>query len=288
MSTWQQHALTNSASSTASQAAAATCIASNGVKSAEKSDELSEINHTSALSGDFGMYTAEGCAPFIDSLVPGKLYNQSEYSDIELIIESECFYAHRIVLAARSDYFRALLYGGLRESRHENRTIEIKECKAAAFKLLLLYIYTGRINLIKEKVTFASMCEPPIAWRVLQEDVLIDLLGLVHQYGFEQLENSLSTYLKSILSLNNVCVIYDTACLYELHGLQQHCAQFIDNYASEIIKTNEFLALSAVSGPLPLALIDHSISSGGVRIDYLAQFVPLSGNRDLPRGEKLA
>jgi BTB/POZ domain-containing protein 9 len=82
--------------------------------------------------------------------ISGKLYNQSEYSDIELIIESEHFYAHRIILAARSEYFRALLYGGLCESQHH--TIEIKECKVDAFRILLLYIYTGRINLTKEKV----------------------------------------------------------------------------------------------------------------------------------------
>ena len=54
-------------------------------------------------------------------------------------------------------------------------------------------------------------------------------------------------YLKSILSLNNVCIIYDTACLYELKNLRQHCAQFIDNHAKDIIKTSEFLALSSVS-----------------------------------------
>jgi BTB/POZ domain-containing protein 9 len=82
----------------------------------------------------------------------GKLYNKSEYSDIELVIESEHFYAQRVILAARSEYFRALLYGGLRESQQDNHIIEIKECKAEAFKILLLYIYTGRINLIKEKV----------------------------------------------------------------------------------------------------------------------------------------
>lgn len=75
----------------------------------------------------------------------------------------------------------------------------------------------------------------------------MDLLGLVHQYGFQQLEESLSAYLKSILSLKNVCTIYDTACLYNLQNLRQHSAQFIDNLANEIIKTNEFLTLSPVS-----------------------------------------
>ncbi|CAF2085115.1 unnamed protein product [Rotaria magnacalcarata] len=201
MSTWQQHVLLNWR----------TNDRNNGSKSEETPREgLGEINHTSELTIDFG-----------------KLYNQSDYSDIELIIESEHFYAHRTILAARSEYFRALLYGGLRESQHDNHTIEIKECKAAAFKILLRYIYTGQINLGKET-----------------EDTLLDLLGLVHQYGFEQLENSLSMYIQSILSLNNVCIIYDTACLYELNNLREHCALFIDSHGSEIITTNEFLALS--------------------------------------------
>ena len=84
--------------------------------------------------------------------IAGQLFNQSEHSDIELIVESEHFYAHRVILAARSEYFRALLYGGLRESQQDNHTVEIKECQAEAFRILLLYIYTGRINLLKEKV----------------------------------------------------------------------------------------------------------------------------------------
>ena len=85
----------------------------------------------------------------------GKLFNQSDFSDVELLVESERFYAHRIILAARAEYFRALLYGGLRESIHDNRIIEIKECKAAAFKILLFYIYTGKISLNKENVKFS-------------------------------------------------------------------------------------------------------------------------------------
>lgn len=91
---------------------------------------------------------------YFDLISLGNLFNQPDYSDLVLIVESEQFHAHRVILAARSDYFRALLYGGLRESRQENQRIEIKECKASAFEFLLRYIYTGRINLIKEKVRF--------------------------------------------------------------------------------------------------------------------------------------
>lgn len=212
MSTWQQHALSNTTVNNSNQIITHHPT-TNGLNPVDISESLGEINHTSTLSGDFS-----------------QLFNQSDYSDIQLIVESEPFFAHRIILAARSEYFRALLFGGLRESQHDNHTIEIKECRSAAFKMLLLYIYTGRISLSKEK-----------------EEILLDLLGLVHQYGFQQLETSLSIYLKSILSLKNVCTIYDTACLYNLKNLKQHSAQFIDNHANDIIKTNEFLSLSAVN-----------------------------------------
>ena len=71
---------------------------------------------------------------------------------MELVIESKHFHAHRVILAARSTYFRALFYGGLRESQQTNQIIELKECKAEAFEILLLYIYTGKIRLNREKV----------------------------------------------------------------------------------------------------------------------------------------
>ena len=85
------------------------------------------------------------------------------------------------------------------------------------------------------------------AYFIFKEDTLLDLLGLVHQYGFQELETSLSIYFKSILSLANVCTIYGMAFLYNLGNLKQHSARFIDNYASEIVKIDGFLTLSSVS-----------------------------------------
>ena len=54
MSTWQQHALSNTATNNNHQLGI-NCNTNNGTKSIEILDGLGEINHTSALSGDFGM-----------------------------------------------------------------------------------------------------------------------------------------------------------------------------------------------------------------------------------------
>jgi hypothetical protein len=50
MSTWQQHTLSNNTNQPGINS-----DTNNDSKSVEITDELGEINHTSALSGDFGM-----------------------------------------------------------------------------------------------------------------------------------------------------------------------------------------------------------------------------------------
>ena len=54
--------------------------------------------------------------------------------------------------------FRALLFGGLKESRPECSEVELKDTNALAFEVLLRYIYTGRIRLLDLKVCGLSLC----------------------------------------------------------------------------------------------------------------------------------
>jgi BTB/POZ domain-containing protein 9 len=147
---------------------------------------------------------------------------------LKLIVEDVEFKAHKIILAARSEYFRALLFSGMKESNCDS--IVIKEARPGAFKLLLQYIYTGKLCLREEK-----------------EELLIDLLGMVHQYGFIELQKTISDYLESILDLRNVCSIYDISSLYQLKSLEETCARFIDKNCTTLIKDKTLLQLSCDS-----------------------------------------
>lgn len=84
----------------------------------------------------------------------GALYLSDDCSDVTLIVGGQRFNGHKIILAARSQYFRALLFGGLKESTQSE--IELKDANLAAFKGLLEYIYTGRMSLTdrREEVFF--------------------------------------------------------------------------------------------------------------------------------------
>ena len=182
---------------------------SNAAQSAA-SAALSEVDHIPSLSAHIGA-----------------LFLNDEYSDVTLLVGGQSFRAHKVILAARSEYFRALLYGGMRES--QSSEIELVDTPLTAFKHLLRYIYTGQMRLGN-----------------LRDDLILDILGLAHQYGFEDLESAISDYLRSVLSIHNVCFIYDTASLYQLRPLIASCHTFMDRHATEVIRHESFNTLSAV------------------------------------------
>lgn len=148
----------------------------------------------------------------------------SEYSDVTFIVEGVKLPAHKIILAARSSYFRALLYGGLAETTQ--REIELN-VPLEAFKALLQYIYTGCMSLSKMK-----------------EENILDSLGLANQYGFEALELAISTYLTNNLSQKNCCAILDAARLYNLETLSDVCMTFMDRNSTELLTSCSFKTLS--------------------------------------------
>nr|XP_053640751.1 BTB/POZ domain-containing protein 9-like isoform X1 [Cherax quadricarinatus] len=155
----------------------------------------------------------------------GALYLNDEYSDVTLQVNGQTFRAHKVILAARSQYFRALLFGGLRESRQAE--VEIKDTNLTAFNVLLKYIYTGWVSLSSEK-----------------EETVLEILGLAHQYGFEDLESAVCEYLKDALCIANICVIYDMASLYNLTNLKTVCEDFMDKNALPILNHESFYSLT--------------------------------------------
>ncbi|NP_001002198.1 BTB/POZ domain-containing protein 9 [Danio rerio] len=172
-------------------------------------NSASEIDHLHLLSEQLG------------ALVPGE-----EYSDVTFVVEEKRFPAHRVILAARCQYFRALLYGGLRESRAQAE-VRLEETRAEAFSMLLRYLYTGRATLSEAR-----------------EETLLDFLGLAHRYGLQPLEVSICEFLRTLLSTRNVCLVFDVASLYCLNGLAEACMAYMDRNAVEVLKSDGFLTLS--------------------------------------------
>ncbi|KAH8238295.1 hypothetical protein KR032_002809 [Drosophila birchii] len=156
-----------------------------------------------------------------------RLCMNERYADVEFVVEEQRLPAHRVVLAARSEYFRALLYGGMSETTQRQIPLEVP---LDPFKVLLRYIYSGTLLLSN-----------------LDEDAIIDVLGMANQYGFQDLEMAISKYLRQYLDLNNVCMILDAARLYNLEELTQVCLMFMDRNAAALLQHDSFKMLSKES-----------------------------------------
>uniref|UniRef100_A0A5K3G048 BTB domain-containing protein n=1 Tax=Mesocestoides corti TaxID=53468 RepID=A0A5K3G048_MESCO len=156
------------------------------------------------------------------------LFKSKDYSDISLVVGGTQFLAHRVILASRCDYFRALLFGGLSETH--SSTIHLNGINSTAFYHVLGYIYTGRLDISGLTIGDA-----------------LDILGLVCQYNFPNLENALSAHFVRSLTPNNVCQIYDAAITYDLDDLIDACLQTIDRAPATVLAHPQFLRLSRAS-----------------------------------------
>ena len=83
------------------------------------------------------------CAQFRD---------QSEFIDVRLKVGEDEFAAHRIVLAANSDYFHAMFTHGMKESNQEVIELKDESISVAAMKIVIDSMYSGEINVNDENV----------------------------------------------------------------------------------------------------------------------------------------
>ena len=77
---------------------------------------------------------------------------QGEFIDVRLKVGEDEFAAHRIVLAANSDYFHAMFTRGMKESNQEVIELKDENISVAAMKIVIDSMYSGKINVNDENV----------------------------------------------------------------------------------------------------------------------------------------
>ncbi|XP_076581718.1 kelch-like protein 33 [Chaetodon auriga] len=126
--------------------------------------------------------------------------------DVTIQAESgERYLAHRVVLAAGGDYFRALLCGGLRESTED--VVCLRGVASWVIKSILGFIYTGQLRLGWSQIwelTDAlfqfqlqgahSLCIDFLQDR-MDESTCLDVLVLAETYGLVQLGQAAEEYI---------------------------------------------------------------------------------------------
>ena len=72
------------------------------------------------------------------------LCQAGELTDVRIVVEGTSVAAHRVVLAAHSDYFYRMFTCGLAESRHEE--VKLQGVEPEVFQQVMVYIYTGCLD----------------------------------------------------------------------------------------------------------------------------------------------
>jgi hypothetical protein len=75
-----------------------------------------------------------------------RLIDDSETGDVCFLVEGKEVYAHKAILAVRSQYFRAMLFNGHMRESSENAFVEIKDVSHLVFCKVLEYLYTDTVS----------------------------------------------------------------------------------------------------------------------------------------------
>ncbi|XP_033249109.1 BTB/POZ domain-containing protein 9-like [Drosophila miranda] len=208
----------------------------------------------------------------------GSLCMDELFSDMWFIVEDQRLPAHRMILANRSLYFRALLYGDMTESNEPDvpqeepqeepleeplevsleepleesmeeplkKPMEVRlDVPLEAFKVILRYLYSGTLAVS------------------VDVDATSKVLGLANLYILPEVVLALAKHLQNNLSISNTCMILDTACKFNLAELSMKCLKFMDKNAPQVLKHQSFQMLSKESLEEVLrrdTLIEHEIN----------------------------
>jgi len=132
------------------------------------------------------------------------LYSNKLFTDITFIIEGQKLQAHKCVLAARCEKFRAMLQDCFKEGQQSEITLD---CKLGPFQAMLEYLYTDNIP---------ANC-----------NALFELLALAEEYLLLHLKSVCEIKMLDSLDIYNAASMLVHADLYRCEVLKKYCLQFI-------------------------------------------------------------
>ena len=157
------------------------------------------------------------CAQFRD---------EGQFIDVRLKVCEDIFPAHRIVLAANSDYFHAMFTAEMKESNQKVIELKDESISSAAVKIVIDSIYTGDLPVNEENV-----------FEVLAAADHLQVTTVVQQCcNFLKRE-----FIQLRLDVNNYCLLSTVADRHGLRDLQEAAEKKMASMFKDISEGEEFL-----------------------------------------------
>eukprot|EP01080_Neovahlkampfia_damariscottae_P010954 gene10954-3662_t len=151
------------------------------------------------------------------------VYKTELFSDYKIIINSRTIPCHKVILACRSSFFLALFQSQMQDAN--NSSIHLKDFNDKAVKKCVEFMYT---NLLDD---------------VYSKEELIELMNVGSFLGVENISSSIAEKLKTILSNENVCEIFQKSYEHNSENVKDLCIKFIIENFNLIVKLEDFIDL---------------------------------------------
>lgn len=147
------------------------------------------------------------------------LFTNKDYCDTILRVKYIDFYAHRIILMARSSVFAAMFQHDSAEKR--TGIVNILDCDVNTFQEFLEYLYSGKL----EGITF---------------DSAFQLYNTADKYNVQELKMFCTKCMMQNLTVQNICDVVVLADKYDEAVLYSTAQEFFNGKLKEILKTVEW------------------------------------------------
>ena len=152
-----------------------------------------------------------------------ELRKANNLCDITIRAEGQDFPAHRCVLSAASDYFRALFSSELQVKENQSNLVELNEVKCSVLAEVLLFIYTGEMNIDAENAQ--------------------DLVMVGDYLIIPSLKTKASQFLEESINASNCIALELFASQYSCESLRLSAIKHKQQHFIAFVKSKDFLSL---------------------------------------------
>ena len=157
-----------------------------------------------------------------------KFRDEGQFIDVRLKVSDDVFTAHRIVLAASSDYFYAMFTNGMKESNQEMIELKDESITSNALKIILDSVYTGDLHVTEENV-----------FEVLAAAFHLQVASVVQRCS----EFLKKEFVQLRLDLQNYCLLCTVADRHGMKDLREAAESKMALTFKDICESEEFLSI---------------------------------------------
>lgn len=160
-------------------------------------------------------------------------FDNSDLSDIKIIVDGISLHAHRVILSAASPVFTAMFRHQMTEM--QQGVIHIADMTYGAVKEMLRFIYTGNIKFIE----------------LYKEE----LLAAAEKYCLQRLKYECAEHLCNTIKLDNVVKYLELADLYSIEELKKLAIEFVVDNGLDMLDEPDFDSLATLPADVVTDLI---------------------------------